>query len=363
MNALGFAAHPSSLQVILPIGLSFYTFQSVGYVIDVARGVAKPCGDPIAFLAYMSFFPQLLAGPIARATEQLPQFLAPRRFDYAFAVDGCRQMLWGFFKKFAVADMCAIGVNAAFDQTINPSGHVLLIALANYTVQLYCDFSGYSDLAIGCAKLFGIRLPRNFAFPYFSTNIADFWRRWHMSLMAWFRDYLYIPLGGSRVGRSRRFFNTYAVFLVSGLWHGANWTFVFWGAFHATCFLPRLLFGAKKRESRPSMVRGVLGWGLTMAAVMFGWLIFRAPDVATLADWIARLPHLGGFTLAGSGIRTAAPLAAVVLVVEWLGRRHEHALQCMRMPRAVRWLVYFAIIFLTLYGIPAGGNNFIYGKF
>ena len=365
LNALGFAAHPSSLRLILPIGLSFYTFQSVGYVIDVSRGVVKPCRDPVAFLAYMCFFPQLLAGPIARAAEQLPQFLSSRRFDYALAVDGCRQMLWGFFKKFAVADSCAVVVNATFDKAVDPSGFALLLALVLYTAQIYCDFSGYSDLAIGCAKLFGIRLPRNFAFPYFVTNIADFWRRWHMSLMAWFKDYVYIPLGGSRVGRLRRIVNTYAVFLLSGLWHGASWTFVIWGAFHATCFLPRLLPRTSRRESPSSVVRSFLGWALTLLAVTVGWLVFRAPDVATLVDWLVRMSHLdlGSVTLAGSGVRTAVPPLVLVFLVEWMGRRGEHALQRLPMPRVARWVVYYALVFLTLYGMPSSGGDFIYGQF
>lgn len=365
LNALGFQANPSSLKIILPIGLSFYTFQAAGYIIDVYRGTVQPCRDILAFFAYMSFFPQILAGPIARATEQLPQFQKTRHFEYPLAVDGCRQMLWGFFKKFAVADACAVYVDTIFEGTANPPGIGIASALFLYTVQIYCDFSGYSDLAIGCAKLFGFRLPKNFTFPYFAANIADFWRRWHMSLMRWFKDYLYIPLGGSRVGKARHIRNIFAVFLVSGLWHGANWTFVLWGAFHACAFLPRLLSKkVKTDEEAPSRLRSFLGWVLTMVTVTLGWFIFRAPSLSALKGYIVQISHFGTLSaLKGQGLWASLQLVIVAFIVEWFGRNGEYALQ--KLPRSVvlRWLIYIAIAALIAGGMPSNGGDFIYGQF
>ncbi|MBR6991385.1 MAG: MBOAT family protein, partial [Bacteroidales bacterium] len=224
------------LHLILPVGISFYTFQALSYSIDVYRGTITPTRDLVAFVAYVGFFPQLVAGPIERATSLLPQFEQSRHFDYRQCVDGLRQMLWGFFKKMVVADSCALYVDPIFAHPDWFNSASLLLAAALFTIQIYGDFSGYSDIAIGCAKLFGIKLRRNFNVPYFSRDIAEFWRRWHISLTTWFRDYIYIPLGGSRVPKGRVVLNTFVIFLVSGLWHGANWTFVAWGAYHALLF-------------------------------------------------------------------------------------------------------------------------------
>jgi D-alanyl-lipoteichoic acid acyltransferase DltB (MBOAT superfamily) len=231
------------LKVILPVGISFYTFQALSYSIDVYRGKIEPTKDIIAFFAFISFFPQLVAGPIERATNLLPQFLKKREFDYDTAVDGMRQILWGLFKKIVVADNCAVYVDQVFSTYTNQTGSTLLLAAIFFTFQIYGDFSGYSDIAIGTAKLFGIRLMRNFNVPYFSRDIAEFWRRWHISLTTWFRDYVYIPLGGSRVNKAKVVRNTFIIFLVSGFWHGANWTFIAWGAYHAILFLPLILTG------------------------------------------------------------------------------------------------------------------------
>ena len=235
------------LHLILPVGISFYTFQALSYSIDVYRGSITPTRDIAAFFAYVSFFPQLVAGPIERATSLLPQFEKGRNFDYRQCVDGMRQMLWGFFKKMVIADSCALYVDQIFGHPHWFSSTSLLLAAALFTIQIYGDFSGYSDIAIGCAKTFGITLRRNFNVPYFSRDIAEFWRRWHISLTTWFRDYIYIPLGGSRVPKGRVVLNTFIIFLVSGLWHGANWTFVAWGAFHALLFLPLILLGKNRR--------------------------------------------------------------------------------------------------------------------
>lgn len=231
LNSLGMHADWPVLNLVLPVGISFYTFQALSYTIDVYNKKIEPTHDVVSFFAFISFFPQLVAGPIERATNLLPQFRKARTFDYSKAVDGCRQMLWGFFKKMVVADNAAFFVQKIFDVPESYHGLTLLVGAVLFSIQIYCDFSGYSDIAIGCARLFGIELRANFRFPYFSRNIAEFWRRWHISLNKWFVDYVYIPLGGSRVSKFKVIRNTFIIFLLSGLWHGANWTFVIWGAF------------------------------------------------------------------------------------------------------------------------------------
>ena len=233
-NALGWHLDWVTMNVILPVGISFYTFQALSYSIDVYQKKLPATHDIIEFFAYISFFPQLVAGPIERATNLLPQFQHSRRFDSAKAIDGLRQMLWGLTKKIVVADNCAVLVNANW-QNYNELNGISLFALGVlFTFQIYCDFSGYSDIAIGTAKLFGFKLMRNFNYPYFSRSIPEFWRRWHISLTTWFRDYVYFPLGGSRCEKWKIIRNVYIVWGISGLWHGANWTFISWGLFHAT---------------------------------------------------------------------------------------------------------------------------------
>lgn len=245
---LGFSAYRPLWQAALPVGISFYTFQALAYVIDVYRGEAKACRNALTFFTFIAFFPQLVAGPIERAARLLPYFDRPRRLDYASATDGLRLMLWGMVKKTVVADNCAAIVNAIY---ANPQadGTDLWVATIFFAIQIYGDFSGYSDIAVGCGRLFGIPLMQNFRLPYFSRSIAEFWRRWHISLMSWFRDYIYIPLGGSRQGRWRTAGNTFVVFLLSGLWHGANFTFVLWGAYHACLFLPRIFLQKRTPHS------------------------------------------------------------------------------------------------------------------
>ena len=268
------------LKVILPVGISFYTFQALSYSIDVYRGKIEPTKDIIAFFAFISFFPQLVAGPIERATNLLPQFLKKREFNYDTAVDGMRQILWGLFKKIVVADNCAVYVDKVFSTYTEQTGSTLLLAAIFFTFQIYGDFSGYSDIAIGTAKLFGIKLMRNFNVPYFSRDIAEFWRRWHISLTTWFRDYVYIPLGGSRVSKGKVIRNTFIIFLLSGFWHGANWTFIAWGAYHAILFLPLILTG-KNRKYTNQVAEGRFlptlkeagQMLLTFFLAVFGWIM------------------------------------------------------------------------------------------
>lgn len=369
LSAFGVQAHSVSLKVVLPVGISFYTFQALSYVIDVYRGNIRPTRDVVAFLAFVSFFPQLVAGPIERATNLLPQFLSPRRFDYALAVEGCRQMLWGFFKKILVADTCAAAANAILGNA-HPSSLSLWVGMICFAFQIYGDFSGYSDIAIGCAKLFGIRLMRNFNLPYFSRNIAEFWRRWHISLTTWFRDYLYIPLGGSRCGRWRKVRNTFAIFLVSGFWHGANWTFIAWGAFHAFCFLPSLLCG-KNRKYVDVVAQGrmlpsateVLQMIVTFFIAVVGWTLFRAPDISTACRWLVKMLLLNDLTVLHCriGLAQDAILPVVILLlIEWLNRERDQ----IRVPtqRVVRWCVYYVMVLFILLN-RVGSQAFIYFQF
>ena len=359
------------LHLVLPVGISFYTFQALSYSIDVYRGTIKPTHDVVSFFAYVSFFPQLVAGPIERASSLLPQFEQPRRFDYALAVDGLRQMLWGFFKKMIVADGCAVYVDRVYADPSQFGGATLIIAAVLFSFQIYGDFSGYSDIAIGCSKLFGIRLRRNFNIPYFSRDIAEFWRRWHISLTSWFRDYLYIPLGGSRVSRGRVVLNTMIIFLVSGFWHGANWTFLAWGFFHALLFMPLILLGRNRRfrdtvaeDRRLPSLADAGRMLLTFALVTVGWVLFRAPSITFAAHYLAGF-FRGGDYLApsGSDFPSLIPIVLFMLVVEWLNRGREH--EFCRQPRRrwLRWLCYMSVIFIILSFMQTSEMPFIYFQF
>ena len=279
-----------TLKIILPVGISFYTFQALSYSIDVYRGNIKPTRDIIAFFAFISFFPQLVAGPIERATNLLPQFLQKRTFSYEQGVDGMRQILWGLFKKIVIADNCAMYVDQVWATYDTQAGSTLLLAALLFTFQIYGDFSGYSDIAIGTAKLFGIKLMRNFNNPYFSRDIAEFWRRWHISLTSWFRDYVYIPMGGNRNGLWRTIVNTLIVFLICGMWHGANWTYLVWGLYNVLLFLPLILLGKSKRyKDVPLVWKQLPQMLLTFVLVTIGWIIFRAPSLSEAWDVVCHI--------------------------------------------------------------------------
>lgn len=372
LSLIGIGLDSVTLSLILPVGISFYTFQALSYSIDVYRRKIDATHDIVAFFAFISFFPQLVAGPIERATNLLPQFLKPRHFDYAHAVDGCRQILWGLFKKMAVADNCATIVNSVFSDYGTLGGLNLWIAAFFFTFQIYGDFSGYSDIAIGTAKLFGINLMRNFNLPYFSRDIAEFWRRWHISLTTWFRDYVYIPLGGSRCSKRKVIRNTFIIFLVSGLWHGAEWTFVAWGAYHAFLFLPLIMTGKNRKytdtpapDSVLPSVRETLSMAVTFILVLIGWVIFRADTIGDAWHYIARM--LTDFNLSGplTGKRNLI-FIALLLSVEWLQRKRPHTFDIpstgIMKYRAMRWSVYIILIFICLiFGGEQG--QFIYFQF
>ena len=367
-SLLGCNGDSVMLHLILPVGISFYTFQALSYSIDVYRGKMEPTRDVVAFFAYVSFFPQLVAGPIERATNLLPQFLRERKFDYSMAADGVRQMLWGFFKKVVVADNCAIFVDEVWNNIGGHNSLDLIMAAVMFSIQIYCDFSGYSDIAIGTAKLFGIKLMRNFNVPYFSRDIAEFWRRWHISLTTWFRDYVYIPLGGSRVAKWKVVRNTFIIFLVSGFWHGANWTFLAWGAFHACLFLPLILLGKNRRhtdtiaEGRwlPSLKE--LGqMALTFVLAALGWILFRSQSIGEAIDFYTGIVGNGwsGF----NPPMRAILFVALMLVVEWLQRGRSHGLDMNGVRYGVvRYACYLSVLVLIfMYGVF--NETFIYFQF
>ena len=378
-----------TLNVILPVGISFYTFQALSYTIDVYRGQIRATHDAVEFFAFISFFPQLVAGPIERATNLLPQFQRPRTFDYAQAVDGCRQMLWGFFKKMVVADNCAAAVNQIWAGYEDETGLVLLLGAVLFTFQIYGDFSGYSDIAIGCARLFGIRLMRNFDVPYFSRSIPEFWRRWHISLTTWFRDYIYFPLGGSRCDKWRVIRNVYIVWAVSGLWHGAAWTFVCWGLYHATLLAVYNLCGINTKYRnvvahgrRLPNLKEAGQMALTFFLTVIGWIIFRAETMGEAVSYIAgvfdgslfdvsesfrQLRSLSRYYRVQDSGLIECSLAIIALSVgEWLQREKQHAMQIpnygLLKYRIVRWGIYWGILWI-IYRYAGYNQTFIYFQF
>ena len=368
---LGYEINPQGLNIILPVGISFYTFQTLSYTIDVYRKRLVPTNDLIAFSAFVSFFPQLVAGPIERAVNLLPQFYSSRTFDYKKAVDGLRQILWGLFKKVVIADSCAEYANLIFNNSADYSGSTLLLGAVFFAFQIYGDFSGYSDIAIGTSRLFGFDMMKNFANPYFSRDIAEFWRRWHISLSSWFRDYLYIPLGGSRGSELKKVRNIFIIFVVSGFWHGADWTFIIWGLLNAIYFLPQLLAKTNRRfldsiaKNRilPSP-KELLQVATTFMLTTFAWIFFRAENIEHAFDII-----VGIFQPALFRIPVILPvylflLLALMLVVEWIQREKQHGLYFngSKTNRLFRWSTYcvFTILVLAFFG---GEATFIYFQF
>ncbi len=306
LGSIGYSVENSwTLQVILPVGISFYTFQTMSYSIDIYRGKLKPTKDFIAFAAFVSFFPQLVAGPIERASNLLPQILKKRKFSKEQGIKGVELIVWGMFKKVVIADSLAPVVNDIFNNYTDFSGGTLITGAVFFAFQIYCDFSGYSDIAIGTAKLFGFDLMTNFSFPYFSRSIGEFWRKWHISLSTWFRDYLYIPLGGSKVGKLKGIRNVFAIFLVSGFWHGANWTFIVWGGIHALLFIPSFVMGTNRRHLESTVVQNNLlsytkDFGqvlLTFFVVTVAWVFFRADSISDAINYIGRITSLESDTL------------------------------------------------------------------
>lgn len=376
LQLIGLQLDWATVNIILPVGISFYTFQALSYSIDVYQKKLPATHDVVEFFAYICFFPQLVAGPIERATNLLPQFQRERRFDYARAVDGMRQMLWGLVKKIVVADNCAMVVNQCWDSYASLPGAALFLMGVLFTLQIYCDFSGYSDIAIGCARLFGFSLRRNFHFPYFSRSIPEFWRRWHISLMTWFRDYIYFPLGGSRCGRWKTARNVFVVWAVSGLWHGANWTFVVWGLYHGAILTVYNLLGIRGAAGATgatgtnlallASVKQLVQMGVTFVLVVIGWVIFRAQDIGQATDYLCAMftstPFGPGWLIG----KRFLFYGVLLLAVEWLQRDKEHALQLSSRGllrfAAVRYALYAALVYVLM-AYAGEVQTFIYFQF
>ena len=373
ISTLGYHLDWLTIEIILPVGISFYTFQALSYSIDVYRHNLKATHDVIEFAAYISFFPQLVAGPIERATNLLPQFQKNRQFDYSMAVDGLRQMLWGFLKKLVVADNCAWIVNKYWEQYQDLPGMTLFLIGVLFAFQIYCDFSGYSDIAIGCARLFGFRLMRNFNYPYFSRSIPEFWRRWHISLMTWFRDYVYFPLGGSRCAKWKIIRNIFIVWAISGLWHGANWTFVCWGLFHATLLAIYNIFGLTTKYKQivahghffPS-IKELFQMSLTFFLAVIGWIIFRAETITQAVDFISSMVNNRFFDVSVLPGKLFLFLGIMLLTIEWLQRDKQHALSFSNNKvlsiKPIRWSIYLLII-LIIFWFKGQSQTFVYFQF
>ena len=371
LNVFGLHVNTLTLNLILPLGISYYTFQMLGYTIDVYRKQFPATRDLLSFLIFTGFFPKLVAGPIERASNLLPQIQREREFNTAQARDALRQMLWGFFKKVVIADNLAAPVDEIFTHYASLSGATLLAGAFFFAIQIYCDFSGYSDMAIGTGHLFGIDLMRNFAYPYFSRDIGEFWRRWHISLSTWFRDYVFFPLGWLRRGKARGIRNVIITFTLSGLWHGANWTFISWGFLNGLYFVPQIIKGGQKRQSAivaqgklwPSLIE-LQQMIATFSIVLLAWVFFRAGSLSHAFAYIFRIPRS-----AFSGATTKFPLTLLIsvclalLLVEWFQRNKAHALEIAHLPIVLRWLTYYTIVTLIFwYGIT-GNVPFIYVKF
>jgi D-alanyl-lipoteichoic acid acyltransferase DltB (MBOAT superfamily) len=373
LSLLGFNANFSSLQVILPVGISFYTFHGLSYVIDLYKNRIKPERNFIDYSLFVSFFPLLVAGPIERATHLLPQILKKREFNYSKAVDGLRQILWGVFKKVVIADNCAAYANTIFNNSEHYSGSTLVLGALFFTIQIYCDFSGYSDIALGTSRLFGIDLLRNFAFPYFSRDIAEFWRRWHISLSSWFKDYLYIPLGGSKGGIWIKIRNILIIFLVSGFWHGANWTFIVWGLLNALYIIPSIIFNTNrnnldivaKGKYLPT-IKEFLSICLTFSLTVFAWIFFRATSIKNAFSYISGIFSCSLFTIPqGIGIRKSIILLIILFfIIEWLGREQQYAIASFgkKWYKPLRWGFYYLII-LSILHFTGKEQQFIYFQF
>lgn len=360
-----------SLKIVLPLGISFFTFQAVAYIVDVYKHKIEST-NLIDCLLYIAFFPKLLAGPIERPTNLIPQIQKPRVFEYDLAVDGCRQILWGLFKKVVIADNCALYVNQVYSDYANQSGSTLLLAAILYTIQIYGDFSGYSDMAIGSAKLLGFRFRDNFLFPYFSRNMNEFWRRWHISLNTWFVDYIYIPLGGSRVGVWKRIRNTMIIFLLSGIWHGADWTFVAWGAYHGLLMVLLIILN---RDTKYEHVVAYDKWYpslkefgqilLVFVLVTLGWMMFRANSLTQFNDYIVHM--LDNSILSVPWLKNRfyyIPLMIAIffcVIIEWCQRNKRYALDLSSESNiGVRLILAYIVIFMILYSKFQMGNESTY---
>ena len=370
LNNFGFKADFVTMDILLPVGISFYTFQTLSYTIDVYRNRIEATKDFLAFASFVSFFPQLVAGPIERASNLLPQFFKKRKFSYKLAIDGSKQIVWGFFMKIVIADNCAVYANQVFNDYESYNALSLFLGALMFAFQIYGDFAGYSNIAIGVSRLFGFNLKQNFAFPYFSRDIAEFWRRWHISLSTWFRDYLYIPLGGSRGSTAKKVRNIFIIFVVSGFWHGANWTFIVWGLLNAIYFLPLMLLKKNRvnlgviGEMRKPKLRELLGLALTFFLTTIAWVFFRAEDIDSATSYLINM-----FVMK-SGNNLDFPILLILILlffitVEWIGRRDKFAIQNVLINKPIfsRLFIYVIIMSIFVFGQFSSEYEFIYFQF
>ena len=354
-----------TLNIILPVGISFYTFQTMSYTIDIFKGKLNPTKDFVSFAAFVSFFPQLVAGPIERATNLLPQILNKREFKYEQGVQGLKLIFWGLFKKVVIADTLAPVVNDIFENYQDFGGVTLWLGAIYFAFQIYCDFSGYSDIAIGTSKLFGFEVMSNFKFPYFSRNIGEFWRRWHISLSTWFRDYLYIPLGGSKKGKWISLINIFIIFLVSGFWHGANWTFIVWGLFHSILFIPSFVFKTSRKyvnsviaeNSFMPSPKEFIQVGTTFILVTIGWVFFRSETIGDSFNYIINMTQ--NFQIPKLNFAKYLVFIFVLLITDWNFRKDE------RLEKGEINIIFFGIVAVYLVSkiIMSANTKFIYFEF
>ena len=370
LSSFGFGVNMWVLKVILPVGISFYTFHGLSYVIDVYKKRSPAERNYVDYAVFVSYFPLLVAGPIERATHLLPQIQRKRSFDYEKAKDGMAQILWGFFKKMVIADNCAPIVNEIFNNYHTESASNLVLGAVLFAFQIYGDFSGYSDIALGTSRLFGLELLKNFSFPYFSRDIAEFWRRWHISLSSWFRDYLYIPLGGSKGGLWMKIRNTFIIFLVSGFWHGANWTFIIWGGLNALFFLP-LLIAEKNRHNLEVVAMGKIipsfreffSILMTFTLTCFAWIFFRSESVSDAIGYIKGIFSESLFSFPTQFRLVLSGLIVFMLVIEWWNRTHDYGLKIQDRKPWVQSIIYIIVAYLILNFANFGSNEFIYFQF
>jgi alginate O-acetyltransferase complex protein AlgI len=380
-NNFGLKLNYSTLNIILPVGISFYTFHSVSYIVDNFRGKIPAEKNIVNYALFVSFFPLLVAGPIERATHLLPQIKKKRKFEYSNSVDGLKQILWGFFKKIVIADSCAIVADNIFNDANNLQGATLVFGAFIFAIQIYGDFSGYSDIALGVAKLIGFTLLDNFKFPYFSRDIAEFWRRWHISLSSWFKDYLYIPLGGSKISKIISMRNTFIIFLLSGFWHGANWTFICWGGLHALYFIP-LLLTKKNRvnfsfqdDNKPlPSLKDLLNMFLTFILVSLAWIFFRSENVTNAIDYINNLfrglfvfnQYISFYNYLYWNVeKEFIGFVIFMFIIEWKARNKNHALEKIGYScnGLIRFLIYTFILLSVFFYIRPTNQTFIYFQF